>query len=74
VPADTLVFHAGTARAANGALVTHGGRVLAITGVGADFDDARRLSVDYAARVSFTGKQFRADIGWREAERRAGTA
>lgn len=68
---DVHIFHAGTARAADGSLVTSGGRVLAITAVGETLADAQRASADAAARVSFEGKQFRGDIGWREL-RRAG--
>ncbi len=71
LPEGTLVFHAGTARRADGALVTSGGRVLAVTGVGSSFDQARERSRTFAARVEFAGKQFRADIGWRELARSA---
>jgi phosphoribosylamine--glycine ligase len=69
VPDQVLVFHAGTKRASDGDLVTAGGRVLAITGLGDSFDEAQRRSVDYASRVEFDGKQFRTDIGWRELAR-----
>jgi phosphoribosylamine---glycine ligase len=71
VPSDVIVFHAGTSRRADGALVTSGGRVLAATAVARSFDDAQRASADYAAAVAFAGKQYRADIGWRESARRA---
>ena len=63
------VFHAGTARQ-SGRLVTSGGRVLAVTAVNADFERARTVSRAVADAISFEGKQFRTDIGWREAERR----
>ena len=65
------LFHAGTARRPDGALVTAGGRVLAATAVASSFDVAQRASADYAAAVHFAGKQFRSDIGWRESARRA---
>ena len=68
---DVIAFHAGTSRNASGELVTAGGRVLAATAVAATFDAAQRASADYAAAIEFTGKQFRADIGWRESARRA---
>ena len=71
VPDGVHVFHAGTGRDASGQLVTAGGRVLAVTGVARTFDDARSLSRETAARVEFAGKQYRDDIGWREAARRA---
>ena len=66
-----IPFHAGTARRPDGTLVTAGGRVLAVTAVADTFDLAQRASADYAASVAFTGKQYRADIGWRESARRA---
>jgi len=72
LPRDVLVFHAGTKQRADGSLVTAGGRVLAVTGVGATFDEAQSRSQKFAREIEFEGKQFRADIGWRELERRAG--
>lgn len=71
---DVLVFHAGTARDPAGRLVTAGGRVLSVTGTGATFEAAQERSREAAARIAFAGKQFRSDIGWREAARRAGVA
>lgn len=68
---DVLVFHAGTARDAQGRLVTSGGRVLAVSATGRTVNEARERSLDYARRVEFAGKQFRTDIGWREIARRA---
>ncbi len=65
---DVLVFHAGTARK-NGQLVTAGGRVLGVTGLGDDFAQAARRSRDAAGQIRFDGRQFRTDIGWRELER-----
>ena len=70
-PNGVIAFHAGTARDRTGALVTSGGRVLAATAVARTFDRAQQASADYAAAVEFNGKQFRADIGWRESARRA---
>jgi phosphoribosylamine---glycine ligase len=72
--ADVLVFHAGTARDEAGRLVTAGGRVLAVTGLAPTFEDAQRRSRDAADRISFEGKQFRGDIGWREMARHAGAS
>ncbi|MGH7616373.1 MAG: phosphoribosylamine--glycine ligase [Gemmatimonadaceae bacterium] len=72
-PGDTLVFHAGTRRADDGSLVTSGGRVLAVTGLGESIEEAQQRSQSFAAAVSFAGKQFRTDIGWRELTRSAGT-
>jgi phosphoribosylamine--glycine ligase len=69
VPDDVLVFHAGTKRDAKGNLVTAGGRVLAVTGLGESVEQARERSQDLAAAIQFDGKQFRTDIGWRELAR-----
>ena len=63
------VFHAGTKTNAAGELVTAGGRVLAVTAVAATLADAQRASAAYAADVTFAGRQFRRDIGWRELQR-----
>ncbi|MCU0617227.1 MAG: phosphoribosylamine--glycine ligase [Gemmatimonadaceae bacterium] len=68
--ATRRVYHAGTTRASDGTLRTSGGRVVAVTGLGATFDEARRISREGAAAVGFEGAQFRGDIGWREAARR----
>ena len=66
------VFHAGTARdPATNELVTAGGRVLAVTAVASGLLEAAELSRNYAEQVSFRGKQFRRDIGWRELTRDA---
>ena len=65
---DVLVFHAGTARR-NGELVTDGGRVLGVTGLGGDFRTAADRSREAAAAIDFRDKQYRTDIGWRELER-----
>jgi phosphoribosylamine---glycine ligase len=65
---DVLVFHAGTTRD-GGRLVTSGGRVLAVTGLGRDIAAAARRSREGAERIEFDGRQFRRDIGWRELQR-----
>ncbi|HET7551299.1 MAG TPA: phosphoribosylamine--glycine ligase [Gemmatimonadaceae bacterium] len=57
------IFHAGTARDADGRLVTSGGRVLAVTAVAPTMDEARAASVSAAAQIEFEGKHFRSDIG-----------
>jgi phosphoribosylamine---glycine ligase len=67
---DVVVFHAGTTRV-DGRLVTAGGRVLAVTGFGADMAAAAARSRAVAEAIEFEGKQFRRDIGWRELARRS---
>jgi phosphoribosylamine--glycine ligase len=64
-----FVFHAGTARDAEGRLVTAGGRVLAVSAVAPTVALAQQRSMQYAALIQFEGKQYRSDIGWREVAR-----
>lgn len=68
---DVVVFHSGTRRSTSGGYESSGGRVLAVTGISEDFDEAARLSREHAAMVRLTGSSFRSDIGWRELARRA---
>ncbi|OFW57408.1 MAG: phosphoribosylamine--glycine ligase [Actinobacteria bacterium RBG_16_64_13] len=70
------VFHAATARTADGLLVTAGGRVLTVTGLGDTFAEARARAYAGVAQVRFEGEQHRSDIGRRaeEWEKRGGTA
>jgi phosphoribosylamine---glycine ligase len=68
------VFHAGTKRAPDGALLTAGGRVLAVTAVAPTIEEAQQRSATAAEQVRFPGRQFRPDIGWREIRRHAGVA
>ena len=64
------VTHAGTARS-NGEVVTAGGRVLNVTGIGPTAAEARRRAYDAAELVSFSGKQMRTDIAARAVDRAA---
>ncbi len=59
------VFHAGTARAQDGRVVTAGGRVLTVCALGDGLDDAARRAYGAAARIHFRGMQLRKDIGKR---------
>jgi phosphoribosylamine--glycine ligase len=63
---DVLVFHAGTARNDAGEVVTAGGRVLTVVGIGDDLAAARERAYAAAERVSFEGIQRREDIALRE--------
>ena len=62
------VTHAGTAER-DGAVVTAGGRVLNVTGIGATPAEARDRAYDAAGRISFDGMQVRSDIAARAVER-----
>jgi phosphoribosylamine---glycine ligase len=66
-----LVFQAGTARR-DRELVTSGGRILNVTGVGDDLEQARALGYEGAAAITFTGSRYRSDIGAAEASRAVG--
>jgi phosphoribosylamine--glycine ligase len=61
---ETLLFHAGT-RSEGGQLLTAGGRVFTVVGLGADLADARHYAYAGAERVSFQGMRYRSDIGLR---------
>jgi phosphoribosylamine--glycine ligase len=56
------VLHAGTALAADGAVVSSGGRVLAVTAVGADLIAARQWAYERVAGVRLAGAHWRTDI------------
>ncbi len=70
VPQGVEVTHAGTARAGD-AIVTAGGRVLNVTGLGADPAAARAAAYAAADVIEFAGKQLRRDIALRAVERTA---
>jgi phosphoribosylamine--glycine ligase len=59
---DSLVYHAGT-KIENGKLVTNGGRVLAITSFGNDFQEAIKKSYQNIDKLHFDKMYFRKDIG-----------
>jgi phosphoribosylamine---glycine ligase len=56
-----LVFHAGTAMR-DGQLVTSGGRILNVTGLGDTLEEARARAYEACERISFPGVRFRRDI------------
>ncbi len=58
-----LVFHAGT-KINNGKLVTNGGRVIAMTGLGKNLGEALRKTYIGGKEVNWEGKNFRKDIGF----------
>lgn len=65
------VYHAGTA-ARDGQVVTAGGRVLAVTGLGASLLSAAESAYAGVARIHFEGCQYRRDIGARALGRAVG--
>ena len=70
VPGVT-VFHAGTARHGSGALLSAGGRVLAVTALGDTLAEARARAYQGLDAIEFADGFHRRDIGWRELERQA---
>lgn len=58
-----IVFHAGTRRSDEGKLVTSGGRVLAVTGIGHTLREARRKAYNACRSIRFEGAHMRKDIG-----------
>jgi phosphoribosylamine--glycine ligase len=65
---DVKVFHAGTARA-GGEVVTSGGRVLGVTGLGEDVRAAREVAYAAVKRIGFEGAQWRTDIALKALKR-----
>jgi phosphoribosylamine--glycine ligase len=61
---DLQVFHAGTAKK-GGDLLTAGGRVLAVTALGADVEAARVRAYGALRQIEFVGMHYRSDIGTR---------
>lgn len=59
---DLRIYHAGTARR-GGRLVTDGGRVLGVVGLGDTLEEAGERSRAAAARIEFRGAHWRRDIG-----------
>ncbi len=62
------VTHAGTARNADGQIVTAGGRVLNVTALGADAASAREAAYAAADMIHFEGRQMRRDIALKVAQ------
>jgi len=67
---DSMVFHAGTERRADGTLVTNGGRVLCVTALGDSVKTAHQRAYAALAPIRFDGAQYRSDIGHRALKQR----
>lgn len=61
---DVMVFHAGT-QLINDDIITSGGRVLCVTTLGDNIEEARAKAYDTIDGIKFDGMQFRKDIAWR---------
>ncbi len=60
---DSIVFHAGT-KTENGKVVSNGGRVLAVTSYGNDFQEAIKKSYQSIEKLHFDTMYYRKDIGF----------
>jgi phosphoribosylamine--glycine ligase len=65
---DVKVFHSGT-RTVGGKIVTDGGRVLTVVGLGDDIALAQRRAYDAVLRIHYSNAYFRRDIGYRAVAR-----
>jgi len=65
---DTKVFHAGT-REHDGHVVTNGGRVLCVVGLGSSVVSAQARAYERLDLIGWQGRYFRQDIGYRAIER-----
>ncbi|GAA6733860.1 phosphoribosylamine--glycine ligase [Thermus oshimai] len=63
-PEGVLLFHAGTRRE-EGRLVSAGGRVLNVVGLGATLEEALERAYGFIPRIGFPGAVYRKDIGAR---------
>ena len=61
VIADTQIFHAGTTQSGE-ALVSAGGRVMTITGLGEDLTQARDRAYRAISQIELSGSFYRSDI------------
>ncbi|MBU3911295.1 MAG: phosphoribosylamine--glycine ligase [Candidatus Omnitrophica bacterium] len=59
---DVVIFHAGTSLE-NGKIVTNGGRVLGVAGLGHDISSAKKKAYDALDKIKFDGIHYRKDIG-----------
>ncbi len=59
---DGIIYHAGT-KLVDGKIVTAGGRVLGVTAMGDNLDDALNKAYQYVEKISFKDAYYRKDIG-----------
>ena len=61
---ESIPFHAGTTLE-NGKVVSNGGRVIAVTSYGTNFQEAIKKSYQSIAKLQFDKMYYRKDIGQR---------
>jgi len=62
LPEKAFCFHAGT-RPENGRIISAGGRVLSVVGIGATRDEALKTAYEAVENIHFEGMQYRRDMG-----------
>ena len=60
---DILLFHAGTKKGDDGKLLTNGGRVIGVTALGRNIEEARKKAYKNIEKIYFENMHFRKDIG-----------
>jgi len=60
---ETILFHSGTARNESGALINSGGRVFAVTGIGANLENALAAAYSRVKKITWSKAHYRRDIG-----------
>ena len=58
---STIIFHAGT-QEKDGSLVSSGGRVMTVTGIGSDLESARHRAYQQISTIGLEGSFYRSDI------------
>ena len=61
---ESLIFHAGTIKNNDGETLTNGGRVIAVTSYGNDYQEALKTSYKNIKNISFDKMNYRKDIGF----------
>jgi phosphoribosylamine---glycine ligase len=62
LPEAIMIFHAGTKRMPDQSVVSHGGRVLSVTGTGEGYEQVTQKIYQSIDTIQFEGKTFRTDI------------
>jgi len=61
---EVIIFHAGT-KLLNGKFVTNGGRVLGVTALGDNVEEAIKRAYQAVGKITFDGAYYRKDIGYK---------
>lgn len=69
IPSNVVVFHAGTQRNGANQVVTSGGRVLGVTGLGNTLNDAVKAAYNGVKLIDFVSAYFRRDIAYQALEK-----